>query len=69
MEAEKMELKAMAHSESVLGSSSVHLGRSESDNNIYDMITNSVNTQQGNSFMSVFVIREYQHLLATAALF
>lgn len=64
-----MELKAMAHSESILGNSSVHLARSESDQNIYDMITNSVNTQQGNSFMSVFVIPEFQHLLQSAALF
>jgi hypothetical protein len=59
VEAEKMELKALAHSESVLGNSSVHLGRSESEVNIYDMISNSVNAQQGNSFIGAFVITEF----------
>lgn len=42
-EQEQMQLKAMVHNDSVLGQSSVHLG--ESTINIYDMISNSVNSK------------------------
>ena len=40
-ETEQMQLRALAHNESVLGNSSLHLG--ESVVNLYDMIANSVN--------------------------
>lgn len=66
-EAEQMKLRALAHNESVLGNSSLHLG--ESVVNLYDMIANSVNANQGNSFMRVFKISEFLSLLLSAAFF
>lgn len=62
-----MQLRALVHSESVLGNSSLHLG--ESVVNLYDMIANSVNANQGNSFVRVFHISEFLSLLLSAALF
>jgi cell division protein FtsL len=66
-EAEQMQLQALIQNESVIGNSSVHLG--ESFANLYNMIATSVDSKQGNSFVRVFEIQEFLHLLLSAAMF
>jgi hypothetical protein len=66
-EEEIMKLKALAHNDSLLGNSSLHL--SESVINIYDMIQQSVNSKQGNSFKRAFEIPLVLKLLLCGVIF
>lgn len=66
-EAEQMQLKALTHNESLIGNSSLNLG--ESVVNIYDMIQQSVNSKQGNSFIRAFEVSSVWKLLLCGVLF
>lgn len=62
-----MQLKALAHDDSVVGNSSLNLG--DSVINLYDMICNSVNSQQGNSYLKALKITDFRKLLLSACIF